>query len=378
MKPGVWVRPIPGMPGHYRRVNPWTDFWRALLMEGRRQVLTVILGTIFLLGLLACIVVCTAEGAEIHAPGTTHICNVSWADTDGNWYTTQGVIDSVAIWIYAPPGSLWQHGAMTEVRPGEWIFSTDADSAEVQGDYWATMIAYSIGTASPPAKERWQVSDHFASFGGRTITVACVDTSATPDAAVPAANVTVRGLTTTTVVASGASNASGAFVFTYPAGIDTLRIQAEKLGQVIFETDTLALATGSASVTDSLLGYAFDPGAPADPTRCIVYGYLLEDNVAVEDVLVTRQIVLPSSAYSYVVVTATGTIIPWGEVDTTTDSSGYFQFELNRNSNLTPANTTYIITIHWRDHAGKLRKIPIGFTIAAGTSCPVDLGEINL
>lgn len=344
-------------------------------MEGKRSWVITIVSFVF--GLLAGVLVYTAEGAEIHAPGTTHICNVSWADTDGNWYTTQGVIDSVAIWIYAPPGSLWQHGAMTEVRPGEWIFPTDADSAEVQGDYWATMIAYSIDTASPPAKERWQVSDHFAVFGARTVTVACVDTSASPDAAVPGATVTVRGLSTTTVVAYGRSNAEGNFIFTYSAGIDTLRIQAEKPGQVMFETDTLALAAGSASVTDSLLGYVFDPGAPA-VGDCIVFGYLFEDNVAAEGVLVTRQIVLPSSAYSYVVVTATGLILPWGEIDTETDSDGKFQFDLHRNTNLTPANTTYIITFHWRDYAGKLRKMPIGFTISAGTSCPVDLGEINL
>lgn len=375
MKPGVWVRSIPDMPGHYRRVNPLSDFWRAILMESRRRWVITIISLVFVLGLLAGVLVYTAEGAEIHAPNTTHICNVSWADTLGNWHKVD--MDSVAIWIFAPPGSLWQHGLMTMVRPGEWIFPTDADSAEVQGDYWATMIGYSIQGRTPPAKERWQVSDHFAIFGARTVTVACVDTSASPDAAVPGATVTVRGLTTTTVVASGPSNAEGHFVFTYPAGIDTLRIIAEKLGQVVFERDTLALAAGSSSVTDSLLGYVFDPGTPA-VGDCRVYGYLFEDNVAAEGVLVTRQIVLPSSAYSYVVVTATGKILPWGEVDTETDSNGYFYFDLHRNTNLTPANTTYIITFHWRDYAGKLRKMPIGFTIAAGTSCPVDLGEINL
>jgi hypothetical protein len=318
----------------------------------------------------------TAKPSETHAPGTTHIITQSWADTLGNWYKAD--MDSVAIWVYAPPGSLWQHGAMTMVRPGEWIFSTDADSSGVLGDYWATIIGYDIQGRTPPAKDLWQVSEHVEPHGARTITVTCVDTSLTPDAVVAGAVVTARALATDNVVISATTNSTGTVEISYPAGIDTLRLQAEKLGTVIFGADTLSLPAGDAAVTDSLLGYTFAPDDPVDPTRCIAYGTITEGGTAVEGITVTRQIVLPSSAYDYVVVTSTGDFEPWGPVDTTTDSAGYFQFELYRNSDLSPANTTYLLVIEYYDHEGYERAIRMGFTIAAGTSCPVVLGTINL
>ncbi len=317
----------------------------------------------------------SARSSETHAPGTTHIVHQAWADTLGNWYTAD--MDSVAIWIYAPPGSLWQHGAMTMVRPGEWIFSTQADSNGVQGDYSATIIGYDVQGRTPPAKDYWQVSEHFEPHGARTITITCVDTSLAPDAVVAGAVVTARALATDNVVIHATTKSTGIVEISYPAGIDTLRLQAQS-GTMVFGADTLALPAGDSAVADSLLGYTFSPDDPVDPTRCIAYGTITEGGTAVEGITVTRQIILPSSAYDYVVVTDTGDFEPWGPVDTTTDSDGYFQFELYRNSDMSPANTSYLLIIEYYDHELRERAIRMGFTIGAGTGCPVILGTINL
>jgi len=319
-------------------------------------------------------------GQHIHAPGTRHILEVTYADTLGNIYSGySGEMDSVVAKVYMDSSGtavLWQTVYLDSLGPGTWAKVIDADSSEVQGDYFATIVGYSVQGRTPPSRDEWQVSDHFDIFGGRTVSLTAVDTSTTPDSVVPSATVTVRGLSTSTVVAHGETNSQGVFSWTMPTGADTVRVYAEKLAQVFFASPETINIAATGDVADSLLGYTFDPGDPSDPSRCIAYGRVKEGNgQPVSGATVTCELVLPAGSNA-AVVTDTGTLLTYAQFDTTTSSTGYFQFELYKNSDITPTTCQWKVTCEYYDFRNRKRFVSTTFSITGSTSCPVNIGDL--
>ncbi|MFH1700739.1 MAG: hypothetical protein ABIE07_09155, partial [Candidatus Zixiibacteriota bacterium] len=99
--------------------------------------------------------------------------------------------------------------------------------------------------------------------------------------------------------------------------------------------DTISV---SGSQIDSLMGYQFDPGAPASPDLCRVYGYFYSvDGQPIEDVEVTAALVGTEIRKDKLIIS------PYKK-SMTTDSDGYFYFDLIPSAILNPAGSQYMIS----------------------------------
>ncbi|MEE9442879.1 MAG: hypothetical protein V3V99_09460 [candidate division Zixibacteria bacterium] len=99
--------------------------------------------------------------------------------------------------------------------------------------------------------------------------------------------------------------------------------------------DTISI---SGSQTDSLMGYQFDPGAPASPDLCRVYGYFYSvDGQPIENVEVTAALVGNDIRKDNLIIS------PYKK-STTTNSNGYFYLDLIPSANMNPAGSQYMIS----------------------------------
>jgi hypothetical protein len=175
--------------------------------------------------------------------------------------------------------------------------------------------------------------------------VVCVSTTGTP---VPYARLAVRNTNQTTLLATGTSDATGSAVFQLDS--DSFTVVAAATGYVFSGYDTIAVF---ASGTDTITGYAFDPGSPSSPDLCRVYGY-------VADLFGTPEIGARVSAHLPRGVTRSGNLIisPF-TVSAETDSTGYFYLDLIPSSLLAGDNITYEIAIARRDGAILRKRITV-------------------
>jgi hypothetical protein len=311
---------------------------------------------------IAAMLVCTAAWSDIYKPGDTHICNVSWADTLGEWYPAD--MDSVVIRVYAPPGSLWQHGHMSMVYPGEWIFPTQADSNGVLGGYWATMLAYTVQGRVALAKDRWQVlalEPNIAaladSLAGISVAIDSLDFSddgiactiaTTYDGGSPAADVIlgVRYLDGDAIIATGATDAAGEWRFWTQAPVSPPESLVVWFAHpwISYENPE-TLVVQAADVDSTWDGASYVPDVAPDPSMREVRGSLVLPGGAGGSTTPRVGITVKGE-----LVRGTAPYVPSITLSryffsTVTDSLGRWSLWVVPNADIEPAGTRYKFTI---------------------------------
>lgn len=152
---------------------------------------------------------------------------------------------------------------------------------------------------------------------------------------IPGVNLTVRNSGQTALVAVARTGSDG--LITFSLDDDSFMVMASAPGY-IFESGKIIFVSGAG--TDTLFGYRFDPGTPASPELCRVYGHLYDiKGQPVADAMVSAS--LPQG------VTQSGGIVVSPLIITvTTDSSGYFFLDLIPSDSLLPDDTSYEFTIY--------------------------------
>ena len=151
---------------------------------------------------------------------------------------------------------------------------------------------------------------------------------------IPGANLVLRNIEQTALVAAGNCNTVGEKWFNLDPG--SYLAAALSAGYIFDSPDTVNV---DGPGTDTLYGYQFDPGTADLPGLCRVYGFLydLAGNPEYE-ASVTARITAGVSR------SGSGIVSPF-EIETMTDTTGYFYFDLIPNSLLIPDTTRYEITI---------------------------------
>ncbi len=178
--------------------------------------------------------------------------------------------------------------------------------------------------------------------GAFSVTIVAMDS--TTDQIIPGADIAIRNLDQTALIALGQTSTLGATTLNLNASDYTLLADAPTFIFPSLDTITISGAT-----IDTIFGYHFDPGTPSSPDLCRVYGFLYAINGQAEpNATVTAAI--PSGVVRRVnTETGESLIISPFTRSTITDSAGYFALDLIPSNSLTPSGTKYEITITRRD-----------------------------
>jgi hypothetical protein len=172
--------------------------------------------------------------------------------------------------------------------------------------------------------------------GAYSVTLVAIDS--TNDQVIPGADIAIRNLDQSALIAFGQTSSLGKTTLHLNAANYVLLADAPTY---IFPSLDTIIITGAS--TDTIFGYHFDPGTPASPDLCRVYGFLYSINGQAEpNATVTASI--PSG-----VVRHNSLLISPFIRSTTTDSTGYFALDLIPSNSLNPSGTKYEITITRRD-----------------------------
>ncbi len=210
------------------------------------------------------------------------------------------------------------------------------DSAQVASTVWNTPQSNHTVAGTFGKYLDTEISGLSGGGGGFSYQLVVVDSGA--GQIIPGVSLTIRNLDQSALIATGTSNILGVASFNLNAA--SYVAIASSPGYIFENFDTVVVAgTG----VDSVYGYQFDPGTPADPDLCRVYGYLYDIEGNPEDEA-TVAASLPSGVSRF------GSIIvsPFRK-ETDTDVSGYFYIDLIPSTNLTPADSKYEIAITLSD-----------------------------
>lgn len=215
------------------------------------------------------------------------------------------------------------------------ISSADGESIdfgtrdELARSMWGYTIdtAWASGSFGDSAKS-WSAPSPFGS-GIYPVSVSVLDsTSLQP---VPQARLTVLNTAGNVVLAGGLSDENGRRTFNLDAG--TYRVTGFSPGYVLGAIDTLPVG---GATSDTLYGYRFDPGQPASPELCRVYGFLYGiDGQPVEGAIVTFALQSGAQLNSMI-------ISPYKK-SASTDSTGYFYLDIIPSAAL-QAGDVYTVT----------------------------------
>ncbi len=264
-----------------------------------------------------------------------------------------GGLDSTVVLVLSPSGDSVFSQVITGITNGiqrhivsadtaySWsVLVADIDGEGRAGVYSVIITAHSHATGGQlrtPFRESFQiVSWDLGAIGPGSGQYACsfvVYDSATMTP-VPYAELSVRNLSQSALIASGETNSEG--IVTFSLNADSFLVLVSATGYVFFGGDTIAVSGVGA---DTVYGCSFDPGSPSLPGLCRVYGFLYDvKGEPLAEVAVSAS--LPSG------VTRTGaTVISPFKVSTVTDSLGYFYLDLIPSADLVPSTTAYEITI---------------------------------
>jgi hypothetical protein len=173
--------------------------------------------------------------------------------------------------------------------------------------------------------------------GPYSATVIMYDTSNSQP--VPGAVIAAKSLNQVIGYGFGRSDANGNVAANFT---DTGRYLVSTFapGYVFAAFDTIHIT--STALTDTIKGYQFDPGSPADPSYCRLYGFVYSgvggNPAGVKGVKL-------NISYPNYRITYQGNVITIRDNfrTTTTDATGYWYFDVARSSALTPDTTKYII-----------------------------------
>lgn len=150
---------------------------------------------------------------------------------------------------------------------------------------------------------------------------------------VPGARICVYDEGVNVLAAQGTSAPDGHVAF----NLDPSRyvLSAFAPGYIFAAYDTIDVAGAG---DDSVYAFRFDPGNPSAPDLCRVYGFIYGvDGLPLEGVTVGAEIVDGVVRHNSIIIS------PYKRT-ATSDTAGYFYFDLIPSDDLTPAGTMYLIT----------------------------------
>lgn len=187
-----------------------------------------------------------------------------------------------------------------------------------------------------------EVSGMGAGSGAYATTLVAVDSSGGQP--VGGVRIAVRNLDQSGLIAVGGTNASGQIQLNLDA--DSFVVVASAPGYIFAAYDTLVVEGES---VDTVRGYRFDPGEPASPSLCRVYGFLYSvAGTPTSEATITAH--LPKG-----VMRMGELIVSPFPVVAVTDSSGYFYLDVIPSDALVGDDTRYEIAIS-RPDGSILRK----------------------
>lgn len=151
--------------------------------------------------------------------------------------------------------------------------------------------------------------------------------------AVPGVRIYAYDESVSVLLALGATAPDGSVAFNLDAGQYVLSAFAP--GYIFAAYDTINVAGAG---IDSVYGYRFDPGNPSSPNLCRVYGFIYGvDGRPMEGVTVSAELTGGVVRYNSLIVS------PYKQT-ATSDTAGYFYFDLIPSEDLNPSGTSYLVT----------------------------------
>ena len=210
------------------------------------------------------------------------------------------------------------------------------DSTSIANWVWNTPQANHTTSGSFGKYLETEVSGICGGAGAYSFTLVPFDSSVSQ--VIPQATLAVRNASQTSLMATGKTGSDGTATFNLNA--DTFVTVAVASGYTFDAYDTIVVSGAGA---DTIFGDQFDPGAPASPALCRVYGYLYGVNGLPEDGASVAAY-LPTGVVQF----SSGIVSPFS-VSTTTDSTGYFYLDLIPSDSLIPPGDRYEFSISRTD-----------------------------
>ncbi len=205
------------------------------------------------------------------------------------------------------------------------------DSSSVARAVWNTPSANHTTSGTFGRYLDTEVSGIGAGSGAYATTIVAFDSSS--GQTLPGVNLAVRNQSQSSLIASVGTDTEGAAGVNLDAG--GYLVTAFAPGFVFNAYDSVAIV---GTQVDTIIGYRFDPGEPATPSLCRVYGYLY--STAGNPVVgVTVSAHLPGG-----VAKLSSLVVSPASVSTTTDEDGYFCLDLMPSALMT-GSPLYEITI---------------------------------
>lgn len=177
------------------------------------------------------------------------------------------------------------------------------------------------------------VSGAGSPLGGGTYPFTIVAYDSSSGQAVPGVRMYAYDESVSVLMAQGATAPDGRVAFNLDA--DQYVLSAFAPGYIFTAYDTIDVAGVG---IDSVCGYRFDPGNPSSPNLCRVYGFIYGvDGRPVEGVTVSAEITGGVVRYNSLIVS------PYRQT-ATSDTAGYFYFDLIPSDDLNPSGTSYLVT----------------------------------
>lgn len=266
----------------------------------------------------------TIRGNEIYR-FTDQVSNIDGSGQPG-CYSLTIVARNTSLSLSTP--SLFSFQIISTELSTQLALSGTIDSASVAAYVWNTPKANHNNAATFGDYLDTDVSGLGPGAGAYAVVLVAYDSSTLQP--VGGVSISVRNLAQTALIATGATDANGQLTVNVNAG--SYVVAATAPAYVFEASDTLVV--GGAAV-DTSFGYPFDPGSPASPALCRVYGYLYDiSGLPVSGIQVAAG--LPSG-----VVQASGMIVSPYTVSTVTDSVGYFYLDLLPSDDLVPIGSEY-------------------------------------
>ncbi|HWR83534.1 MAG TPA: hypothetical protein VN285_09540 [Candidatus Deferrimicrobium sp.] len=210
------------------------------------------------------------------------------------------------------------------------------DSASVARWVWNTPHGNHVNGGTFGKYLDTEVSGISGGSGAYSFTLVTYDS--TIDQVIPLAGVAVRNVSQSALIASGKASSAGTASFNLNGA--SYVVIATAPGYIFKPYDTVVV---SGTGTDTLFGDQFDPGAPASPELCRVYGFVYDlKGQPEEGASVTAY--LPSG-----VARITNGIVSPYSVSASTDTAGYFFLDLIPSNSLSPSGAKYELTISRTD-----------------------------
>ncbi len=210
------------------------------------------------------------------------------------------------------------------------------DSAQVASSVWNTPQSNHTNAGTFGKYLDTEISGLSGGGGGYSYQLVVIDSGVSQ--IIPGVGLTIRNLDQSVLIAVGTTDILGTASFNLNAA--SYIAIASSPGYIFENFDTVVVAGAG---VDTVYGWQFDPGTPADPSLCRVYGYLYDIEGSPEDGA-TVAAWLPSG-----VSRLGSTIVSPFSKETKTDDSGYFYIDLIPSADLTPATSKYEIAITLSD-----------------------------